>query len=92
MGGGLTFRKKSAMIDICTRYKDSEDLTQDLYISKGIRQLNYRMPSYFEAIPIFGESCIYEEPVGVHQWYTFFYPGIDRSEVFFNKLLTLQYL
>ena len=92
MGGGLTFRKKSAMIDICKRYKDSEDLTQDLYISKGIRQLNYRMPSYFEAIPIFGESCIYEEPVGVHQWYTFFYPGIDRSEVFFNKLLTLQYL
>ena len=92
MGGGLTFRKRSAMINICSKFKLGDNISEDTFISKGIHELNYSMPSYFEAIPIFGESCIYEEPVAVHQWWTFFYPGIDRAEVFFNKLLTLQYL
>lgn len=93
MGGGLIFRKRSVMIDLCKRYNPPNDMwAHDVYISNGIRQLNYRMPSFFEAITIFSESCVYEEPVGVHQWYTFFYPGIDRAEVFFHKLLTLQYI
>ena len=91
MGGGLTFRKRSAMIDICKNFHENID-TEDLFISKGIQKLNYKMPSYFEAIPYFSESAIFEEPIGVHQWWTFFYPGIDEAELFFKKLLTLQYL
>jgi hypothetical protein len=91
MGGGLTFRKRGAMIDICTNFHENID-SEDLFISKGIDKFNYKKPSYFEAIPYFSESTVFEEPVGVHQWWTFFYPGIDNPEVFFKKLLMLQYL
>lgn len=91
MGGGLTFRKRSAMINICTNFHEDID-SEDLFISKGIAKLNYKKPSYSEAIPYFSESTIFEEPIGVHQWWTFFYPGIDNADVFFKKLLTLQYL
>ena len=92
MGGGLTFRKRNAMIDICKRFNAPDNFTQDVFISKGIQKLNYKMPSYFEAIQYFTESTIFEEPVGVHQWWTFFYPGLDDPELFIKKLLTLQYL
>ena len=88
-GGGTTFRKRSVMIDICERFH--EDIpSEDLFISKGIRELNYRMPDFTDSVTYFTESCIYEDPIAVHQWWTFFWPGVEDAEFFLNSLLTLE--
>jgi len=88
-GGGTTFRKRSIMIDICERF--SEDIaSEDLFISKGVRELNYRTPDFMDGITYFTESCIYEDPIGVHQWWTFFWPGVEEAEFFFKSLLTIE--
>jgi hypothetical protein len=88
-GGGTTFRKRSVMIDICERF-DEDIPSEDLFISKGIRELNYQMPDFMDGITYFTESCLYEDPIGVHQWWTFFCPGVEDAEFFFKCLLTLE--
>ena len=88
-GGGTTLRKRSVMIDVCERF--GEDIpSEDLFISRGIRELNYRVPDFMDGVTYFTESCLYEDPIGVHQWWTFFWPGVEDGEFFMKSLLTLE--
>jgi len=88
-GGGTTFRKRSAMINICENFTEPIE-SEDLFISKGIRSLNYMMPAFMDGVTYFTESCLFEDPIGIHQWWSFFWPGVNDAECFFNFLLTLE--
>ena len=91
-GGGLSFRKKSAMIDICNRYNQIE-AAQDIFACRGVKALGYSMPPFTDATTYFSESVLYEDPVGVHQWWTFAGlndPSCPFDEEFFTSLMSLQ--
>jgi Protein of unknown function (DUF5672) len=84
-GGGITFRKRSAMIRICESIAE-KNTNQDVYICDGIRKLGYKMPEFMKGITYFAESCFYEDPVGVHQWWTFFTKDVEDAELIFESL------
>jgi hypothetical protein len=69
-GSGLTLRRKSVMLHICDTIEPGI-LMQDCFAGKGIRELEYKYLDSKEGIYVFAESFITEDPVGVHQWWTF---------------------
>jgi hypothetical protein len=90
IGGGFFFRKKSASIRVCEKYKD-DVWAVDTYMYKGGRQLGFKIPSFETGITYISESCIYEDPIGVHQWWTFFFPKqIEDAEEIFHSLLSME--
>jgi hypothetical protein len=89
VGGGFSYRKKSSMIQICETYKD-DVWAADTYVYKGAQHLGLKIPPFETGITYVAESCIYEDPVGVHQWWTFFFPNqIEGAEEIFHSLLSL---
>ena len=89
-GGGLSFRKRSAMLSICESY-DQLEQAQDIFACRGMKTLGYTMPSFEEGVEYFSESTLYEDPVGLHQWWTFFGPdSSDCDDAFFTSLVTLK--
>lgn len=90
VGGGLSFRKKEVMIHVCKEYV--EDVwAQDTFLFNGIKHLGYTIPPFDLGITYIAESCIYEDPVGVHQWWTFFFPKeTDDAEEIVHSLLSLE--
>jgi hypothetical protein len=88
-GGGTTFRKRQAMIEICQRFQEDIE-SEDLFISKGARALGFACPPFEEGIQYIVESCIYEDPVAIHQWWTFFFPSCNDAEAILKSLLTLK--
>lgn len=90
VGGGFSYRNKKAMIDICKNYKD-DVWAGDTYTYNGMKALGYKIPEFETGITYVAESCIYEDPVGVHQWWTFFFPNqTEDAEEIFQSLLSLQ--
>lgn len=89
VGGGLSYRKKSSMIHVCKETRD-DVIDEDAFICNGIRVLGYKIPLFEVGITYISESCIYEDPIGVHQWWTFFFPNeIEDAEEIFHELLSL---
>ena len=69
-GSGLTFRKKECVVDICKMpYKNAGG--EDVYYSRGCAVLQKKVLSFEEQVDIFSESCISNDPIGVHQWWTY---------------------
>jgi len=90
-GSGLTLRKRSVMLDIC-RKKEPGALQQDCFAAEGICELGYEFLHASEGREYFVESCITENPVGVHQWWTFFSKiSKEHKDYFIRKLLTLEF-
>lgn len=89
MVGGLSFRNRDAMIRLCTEFK--EDIaSEDVYLDSGSKKLDLRRPNCYKAMEFIAESCLYEDPVGVHQWWTYFcFHLADANEVF-HTYLTLE--
>jgi hypothetical protein len=88
-GGGLSMRKKSVMIDICERKKEKSE-GQDIYVCEGIRKFGYKMPDFMTGITYVSESCLYEDSVAVHQWWTFFFFDFEDAEYIFKCMVTLD--
>ena len=88
-GGGISYRKKSVMLDICKNYK-SNTLMQDCFVLEGIKMLGYKMPKFLIGMKYFCESTFYDDPIGVHQWWTFFEK--KYTEYVFHKYLELELL
>lgn len=90
-GSGLTLRKKTVMLDICDKIEPGT-LMQDCYAAKGICELGYNFLHSIEGVNVFVESYLTDDPVGVHQWWTFFFnyviQELDRSII--RNLLTLN--
>ncbi len=90
VGGGIGFRKKSASLDICSHTLD-EDFAADAFLCKGANHLGLKIPSFEKGITYVAESCLYEDPIGVHQWWTFFFPHqAEDAEEIFQSLLSLE--
>jgi hypothetical protein len=90
VGGGFSYRKKSSMIEITKHYKD-DVWAADAYIMNGIKTLGMKIPPFELGITYISESCIYEDPIGVHQWWTFFFPNqMEDAPDIFHSLLSLD--
>lgn len=71
-GGGLSYRKRSAMLRICDECPHlAETPMQDSFVSEGVKELGLKYPNKKESEAYFVESEYSEHPVGVHQWWTF---------------------
>lgn len=69
-GSGLTLRRRSTMLQICNACKKKE--MQDSFVAQGIQELGLTwLPAKPYGIYTFVESYFTEDPVGVHQWWTF---------------------
>ena len=88
--GGASFRKRDAAIRVCKEYI-SDEWAHDIFMNEGTKSLGFKRPTFEEAIPWFTESCLYEDPVVVHQWWTFFSPmDVEDAELIFKSLLSLE--
>ncbi len=91
-GTGLTLRRRTAMLDVCN-HGDKKTAMQDHFASEG---MFLREHSWLAAAPdgiqTFVENYYTEDPIGVHQWWTFFFNrflfGQDKQIA--RKLLTLH--
>jgi hypothetical protein len=88
-GGGLSFRKRSKMLEICSRYNIFEP-GQDIYACKGMKAIGASVPSFEESMEHFCESCLYEDPIGLHQWWTFFSLNIQEDDYIYKCYMTLE--
>jgi hypothetical protein len=89
VGGGTYYRKRSSMIQICEKFL--EDIWQeDAFLCKGARALGMKIPAFEKGLEYIVESCLYEDPIAVHQWWTFFSGTDEDSEAIFHSLLILQ--
>jgi len=83
-GGGISHRKKSFMLDICSTSLDAE--MQDSFASQGLLLLGYPVMEG----DIFGESRINYGMVGTHQWWTFICGIKEHVHINISVLLTLN--
>ena len=90
-GGGISFRKKSVMINICNNSKRKIE-SEDVFTSSSIQEMGYRMPKWEEALIFFCESTLFAQTIGVHQWWTFLrnIEGTHQCKQVFHALLTLE--
>jgi hypothetical protein len=88
-GGGLSYRKKSAMIRVCSEYLELRS-AQDIFADRGMKALGLCLAPFYAASKLFCESYLYYDPVGFHQWWTFFHLGPDDAEDVCNKYMTLE--
>jgi hypothetical protein len=90
VGGGFCFRKKSASLQICQTSKN-DVWAADTFFYNGAKLLQLNIPPFDIGITYVSESCIYEDPIGVHQWWTFFFPNqIEDAEEIFHSLLSMD--
>jgi hypothetical protein len=87
MSGGMTYRRRQTMIDVCNRYTpvNKEALDEDDYIFKGTQHLGYSIPSYDIAKNLIVESHFPLENIdffGLHQWWTFCEPDVNLIQYF----------
>jgi hypothetical protein len=88
-GGGLSFRKRSKMLEMCSTYNVLHP-AQDIYAYTGMKAICACMPSFNEALKYFCESCLYEDPIGLHQWWTFFSLNNKEDHYIYKKFMTLE--
>ncbi len=89
-GGGLSFRNKEAMIQICESFPDKLE-AQDVYLWRGAQKLGMKLPPFEIAAGELTESVFSLNPFGMHQWWTFFFPNhIPDAQRYLKELLTLQ--
>jgi hypothetical protein len=77
--GGLSLRKKRAMLEILARHEREPDLQEDQYFSRWLYRDGYRMPSLTTASLFSTETIFQPESLGLHKaWlYHFERPFLD---------------
>jgi hypothetical protein len=70
-GGGLTFRKKSTVLHICKTLKSNNYGIEDSYFATAVQFFDIPILPLEQSREIFFESTPCNDPVGVHQWWTF---------------------
>jgi hypothetical protein len=89
MVGGLSYRNRDAMIRICEEFKEVIP-SEDLFLDTGAKTLNLRRPPFETALEYVCESVMYDDPVALHQWWTFFTIDMEDARDFFHAYLTLE--
>lgn len=85
-GSGLTVRNVATMREICERLPESANaiFDQDYWAGAGIQALKKKSDN-----SLFSEACLLQNPVGVHQWWTFIQP-MTKYLPFYIDFLTLK--
>jgi hypothetical protein len=86
-GGGISHRKRSFMLEVCSIESLQSVEMQDTFASQGLLQLGYPVLNN----DVFGETSIEYHTCGVHQWWTFSC-GIAPEEMaaFLSVVLSLE--
>jgi hypothetical protein len=77
-GSGLTWRKKEAVLEMC-RIVAKKPIAEDVFFSQRCLMLKKKVLPLEEGEHIFSESRFVDDPVGVHQWWTYLYQTDDES-------------
>ena len=80
--GGLSFRKKSRMLDITKEFQDDEITMEDIYFCKYLKDED--IAPYDIAKKFSVEDVYYENPLGLHQ------PKIDPSLLSYLLVINLH--
>lgn len=92
-GGGATVRKVSTMLDICSKYVNDTHLPEDNWFSEKVAELGYYLPDIEFRTNIM-ESLFVEDPVIVHQFWTFISSMLDENfdegVSYIEKILTID--
>ena len=84
-GGGLTFRNRECVIDICEKSTRSKK-HEDVFFSESCFIMGKKVLPIELRETIFSESCFTDDPVGVHQWWTYLPEAIKSNDnAFFDK-------
>jgi hypothetical protein len=70
-GGGLHIRKIQTMIELCTRANHMGWEGEDSWLGEKIMEYGYPYPPLEFRKTIFSENFPVEDPIGVHQFWTF---------------------
>jgi hypothetical protein len=70
-GGGLTYRKRSMMLNICDKYTEDISPAQDAFVSDAVSALGYKYPTLEESNVYFTEGLCSNSAIGTHQWWTY---------------------
>jgi len=94
-GGGLSYRKRSAMLKICDAFKDDiscEGHLQDTFASEGVELLKLKTTATDDLQVYFNESMfIQDNTVGLHQWWTYITDDAIPLELYIiKKYVTLE--
>jgi hypothetical protein len=81
-GGGLTWRRVSKVIEMC-ELRPNSGCAEDVFFSEMCDYTEAEILEYEDGREIFCESWLGDDPVGVHQWWT--YAG-QASKEFYDKI------
>lgn len=86
-GSGLTFRKKEAVVDMCKRvFMKGKIVAEDEFFAHMCIIAKKKVLPLEIAETIFSESRFVEDPIGVHQWWTYLFQcDLDSEKEFINK-------
>jgi Protein of unknown function (DUF5672) len=87
-GGGLSLRKISSMILICQESNSDETLNEDDWIGNKIIEYNLTYPPLEIRELIFSENYPVDNPIGVHQFWTFIHNFHPTQIEYFKKNIT----
>lgn len=93
-GGGLTWRKKEVVVRIIEHMGQREYFDgEDCFFSQGCAELQVKTPEFEEANEYFVESCLTDTPIGVHQWWTYWFSldNQDDQEYFMKQYFSLEH-
>jgi hypothetical protein len=90
-GSGLTFRKKEAVVDMCKRvFLKGKLVAEDEFFAHMCLVTKKKVLPLEIAETIFSESRFVDDPVGVHQWWTYlFQSDLDSEKEFIEKHCTI---
>ena len=90
-GTGLSIRKRAAMLDVCD-HADKKIPMQDHFAAEGMFHQGYSWMPSSQGVNVFVENYYTDDPVGVHQWWTFFFNRFlyGGSKQIATKFLTLH--
>jgi hypothetical protein len=86
-GSGLTFRKKEAVVDMCKRvFMKGKKVAEDEFFAHMCIVAKKKVLPLEIAETIFSESRFVDDPVGVHQWWTYLFQcNLDSEQEFITK-------
>lgn len=77
--GGLSLRKKSAMLKIINQQPYEPPNNEDGYFAKNLVQLRMNTPSVQTASEFSVETIFYHDPVGIHKGFINLMPSVDSA-------------
>lgn len=70
-GGGIHVRKIKTMIDLCSKFNNIGLEGEDAWLGEQIMENKYTFPDFDTRKNIFSENFPVDDPIGVHQFWTF---------------------